>query len=257
MVKFGRINHLSHPLCETLLRQKWLSYGCPIYMLNLCFYLLFLLVFSYFIITFPSCNHHDTVTIGHDSPSTCPNHEFRSFKQATTLTQIFCVWYLVLYCFFNFVLELIQLAQDGWAYFNDIENYIQWILYLSTSIFTLPFLYNQSLHYQWVAGSVGIFLAYFALLFLLGRFDIYGIYVIMFLEIMKTLLHVLSLFSILILGFALTFCIIRPFPQVIFYEQHGRHLIESKIKISFAGTSTVGSATFIHDHHEIGDDDAR
>ena len=44
----------------------------------------------------------------------------------------------------------------------------------------------------------------------------YTIYVIMFLEIMKTLLHVLSLFSILIFGFALTFCVIRPVPHVIF-----------------------------------------
>jgi len=110
------------------------------------------------------------------------------------------------------------LIQDSWDYFNDIENYIQWTLYLSTSLFALPFLFNQSWHYQWVVGSIGVFCAYLQLLFLLGRFDIYGIYVIMFLEILKTLLHVLSLFSILIIGFALTFCIIRPFTQVIIFK---------------------------------------
>jgi transient receptor potential cation channel subfamily A protein 1 len=213
MVKFGRINHLSHPLCETLLRQKWLSYGFPIHMLNLSFYLLFLLVLSYFIITFPACNHHDE-TDHTNSMHSCPTKTFISFKTSATIPQIICIWYIVLYCFLNFILEIIQLIQDGWDYFSDIENYIQWILYVSTSIFAFPFLFNQSWHYQWVSGSIGIFTAYLALLFLLGRFDIYGIYVIMFLEILKTLLRVLSLFLILIIGFALTFCVIQPFARV-------------------------------------------
>jgi transient receptor potential cation channel subfamily A protein 1 len=113
---------------------------------------------------------------------------------------------------------VIRFFQDSWDYFSDIENYIQWTIYISASLFAVPFLFNQSWHYQWVVGSVGIFIAYLGLLFLLGRFDIYGIYVIMFLEILKTLLHVLSLFSILIVGFGLTFCIIRPFIRVIKFE---------------------------------------
>lgn len=214
MVKFGRTNHLSHPLCETLLRQKWLSYGFPIYMLNLTFYLLFLFLLSYFIITFPSCNHHDPPS-WQSAEQFCSKTTFISFKQQATPSQIIAIWYIVLYCFLNFFLEIVQLLQDGFEYFSDIENYIQWILYITTSLFAFPFLFDHSWHYQWVAGSIAILAAYFALLFLLARFDIYGIYVIMFLEIMKTLLHVLSLFSILIIGFALTFCVIKPFSQVI------------------------------------------
>ena len=182
-------------------------------MLNLLSYLLFLGLLSFFVITFPSCNHHDLST----EPSAqafCPRPDFISFNQSVTVFQRITVWFLVCYCFLNFVLEVIQLVQDGREYFSDIENYIQWTLYISTNIFVLPFLFDQSLHYQWVAASISIFTGYLALLFLLGRFDIYGIYVIMFLEIFKTLLHVLSLFSILIFGFGLTFCVIRPFPQV-------------------------------------------
>ena len=218
MVRFGRTNHLSHPLCETLLRQKWISYGFPIYMLNLGFYLLFLLLFSYFIITFPSCNHEDPFaaneTSFHLHHAPCPDAQFDSFKQTANWFQVLCIWYLIVYCVINAFLEIVQSIQDGWSYFGDVENYIQWALYITTSIFAFPFLFNQSWHYQWVCGAMAIFTAYLALLFLLGRFDIYGIYVIMFLEIMKTLLHVLSLFSILIVGFALTFCVVRPFTQV-------------------------------------------
>ncbi|CAF4381737.1 unnamed protein product [Rotaria socialis] len=212
MVKFGRTNHLSHPLCETLLRQKWLSYGFPIYALDLTFYLLFLFLLSHFIITFPSCNHDDPSSWHHSNDS-CSKTKFTSFRDSATAFQIISIWYIVLYCFYNFFLEMIQITHDGREYFYDIENYVQWILYLTTSVFTLPFLFNQSWHYQWVAASMSIFTAYLALLFLLGRFFIYGIYVTMFLEIMKTLLHVLSLFSILIFGFALTFCVTRPFSK--------------------------------------------
>jgi len=217
MVKFGRTNHLSHPLCETLLRQKWLTYGFPISLLNLSFYLLFIFALSYFIITFPVCNHHDS-TYRNSSIYSCPDLHFISFEKSATTFQLLCIWFIVLYCLLNIILEIIQLVQDGWDYFRDIENYVQWIVYVSTSVFALPFLFNQSWHYQWVAGSSAVFSAYLALLFLLGRFDIYGIYVIMFLEILKTLLHVLSLFSILIVGFALTFCIIRPFTQVFLFH---------------------------------------
>jgi transient receptor potential cation channel subfamily A protein 1 len=182
-------------------------------MLNLCFYLLFLFLLSYFIITFPACNHHDSTFWNSSNPS-CPDKNFISFGNNVTIPQIFCIWYIIVYCFINFILETIQLFQDGRDYFNDIENYVQWTLYISTSLFALPFLFNESWHYQWVAGSIGVFTAYLGLLFLLGRFDMYGIYVTMFLEILKTLLHVLSLFSVLIIGFALTFCVIRPFSPV-------------------------------------------
>ena len=37
------------------------------------------------------------------------------------------------------------------------------------------------------------------------RFDIFGIYVVMFLEILKTLLQVLSVFSILLIAFGMAF----------------------------------------------------
>ena len=41
-----------------------------------------------------------------------------------------------------------------------------------------------------------------------ARFDFFGIYVVMFMEILKTLLQVLLVFSILIVAFALTFYIL-------------------------------------------------
>ena len=43
---------------------------------------------------------------------------------------------------------------------------------------------------------------------LCSRFDLFGIYVVMFLEILKTLIQVIIVFSILIIAFGLSFYIL-------------------------------------------------
>lgn len=61
---------------------------------------------------------------------------------------------------------------------------------------------------QWEVGSLAIFLAWFNLLLYMQRFYIFGIYVVMFIEILKTLIKVIFLFSILLIGFGLVFFIL-------------------------------------------------
>lgn len=61
---------------------------------------------------------------------------------------------------------------------------------------------------QLSAASITIFLSWFHLLLLLQRFDQVGIYVVMFLEILQTLIKVLMVFSILIIAFGLAFYVL-------------------------------------------------
>lgn len=68
---------------------------------------------------------------------------------------------------------------------------------------------NQQLfNFQWEVGSLAIFLAWFNLLIYMQRFYFFGIYVVMFIEILKTLIKVIFLFSILLIGFGLVFFIL-------------------------------------------------
>lgn len=62
--------------------------------------------------------------------------------------------------------------------------------------------------FQFSAAAITVFLSWFELLLLLQRFDQIGIYVVMFLEILQTLIKVLMLFSILIIAFGLAFYIL-------------------------------------------------
>ncbi|GBP92291.1 Transient receptor potential cation channel subfamily A member 1 [Eumeta japonica] len=68
----------------------------------------------------------------------------------------------------------------------------------------LPSLDGQIHDIQFTASSITVFLAWFELLLLLQRFDQVGIYVVMFLEILQTLIKVLMLFSMLIIAFGLS-----------------------------------------------------
>ena len=172
------------------------------------------------VITFPSCYHHDPPNWSFPATPACNVLDPNSvrFHASVTVFQLISIWYIVFYCFANFIMEVDSIAsRRSRLFFRSGElhpmDFVQ-------SVRVYLHCHSSSINRGIISGSpasISIFTAYLALLFLLGRFDIYGIYVIMFLEIMKTLLHVLSLFSILIFGFALTFCVIRPVPRVSFF----------------------------------------
>lgn len=81
------------------------------------------------------------------------------------------------------------------------------LLFIGNNIIFKCFTYIMFL-LQFSAASITVFLSWFELLLLLQRFDQIGIYVVMFLEILQTLIKVLMLFSILIIAFGLAFFIL-------------------------------------------------
>jgi hypothetical protein len=63
-------------------------------------------------------------------------------------------------------------------------------------------------HFPWVIGVVSIFLCYMNLMLFARRLRITGMYVTMFLEVLKTIFKVMSVFGIFVIAFALVFYII-------------------------------------------------
>lgn len=59
MVNYGRTDCLTHPLCEKLLRRKWVKFGRRLYGISTICYLIFLVNLSLIVITHPSCIHTD------------------------------------------------------------------------------------------------------------------------------------------------------------------------------------------------------
>ena len=53
MVKYNRVECLSHPVCINFLRMKWQRIGLWFHLINLVFYLIFLGALTAFIVTSP------------------------------------------------------------------------------------------------------------------------------------------------------------------------------------------------------------
>jgi len=56
MVKFGRVELLSHPLCKAYLAMKWRAYGIWLYSINFIVYIVFLGMLTYLVVL-PSSFH--------------------------------------------------------------------------------------------------------------------------------------------------------------------------------------------------------
>ena len=96
-------------------------------------------------------------------------------------------------------------------YFQDFNNYLELTLYITTLLFVIPMGSTREL-YQLEMGAVAIFLAWMNFLLYLQRwlylnicvfvsallnffrFEALGIYIVMFVEVVKTLLVVSSYF---------------------------------------------------------------
>lgn len=115
---------------------------------------------------------------------------------------------IITYIGLNTIRELIQLYQQKYMYFMDPINLVTWILYSSAIVMVVPIFGDQMYDIQFSCASLTVFLSWFNLLLLLQRFDQVGIYVVMFLEILQTLIKVLMVFSILIIAFGLAFYIL-------------------------------------------------
>ncbi|CAL1534373.1 unnamed protein product, partial [Lymnaea stagnalis] len=140
----------------------------------------------------PDCT--ENTTIKYLDGNKKDGYEFNSFY-------LVCLWFIEVYSVLNIIKEILQLITQRQFYFADIGNALEWSLYSSTLIFVTPFFSGKSFHWQWEAGAVCVFLAWFNCLVFLQRFDFFGIYVVMFLEILRTLVQVLCVFSILIIAF--------------------------------------------------------
>uniref|UniRef100_F7ABJ7 Ion transport domain-containing protein n=2 Tax=Ciona intestinalis TaxID=7719 RepID=F7ABJ7_CIOIN len=104
--------------------------------------------------------------------------------------------------------ELGQMYQQRGEYFRDFTNVTEWTLYVTSVLFAVPFLTGYPLHWQFEVGAVAVFLGWFNLLVFLQKFDLAGIYVVMFMQILKTLIQVLLVFSFLLVAFSLAFTVL-------------------------------------------------
>uniref|UniRef100_A0A8C6LVK3 Transient receptor potential cation channel, subfamily A, member 1b n=1 Tax=Nothobranchius furzeri TaxID=105023 RepID=A0A8C6LVK3_NOTFU len=189
MVQYNRIELLNHPICKKYLAMKWIAYGSKAHLLNMFLYLLGLLPLTHLIMTLRPCTN-TTVT-----------GELDIIMVPISFTEVSAVPRHIQHCFY----WLTKFDRDRWNYFRDYSNQCDWTSAIFSLLFIIPLMLNAEGSLHWQAGAMAILNSWIGFLLYLQRFEGVGIYVVMFGEIMKTLVRIVMLFLYLMLAFSLAF----------------------------------------------------
>ncbi|XP_044251715.1 transient receptor potential cation channel subfamily A member 1 isoform X8 [Drosophila takahashii] len=256
MVTHGRVELLAHPLSQKYLQMKWNSYGKYFHLANLLIYSIFLVfvtIYSSLMMNNIELKAGNNRTMSQycnmgweqltmnlsQNPAVASQIRLDSCEERINRTTaiLFCAGVIVVYIVLNSMRELIQIYQQKLHYILETVNLISWVLYISALIMVTPAFQPDgginTIHYS--AASIAVFLSWFRLLLFLQRFDQVGIYVVMFLEILQTLIKVLMVFSILIIAFGLAFYILLS--KII--DPQPNHLSFSNIPMSLLRTFSM------------------
>ncbi|XP_061460813.1 transient receptor potential cation channel subfamily A member 1 [Rhineura floridana] len=193
MVRHNRVELLSHPVCTEYLLMKWMAYGFRAHLMNLAVYSLGLIPL--------------TLLITHIEPDGSYNRTVKAgpFEKKDSYFIKVCMSLVFIMSLFGIVKEIIQLFQQKLKYLLDYSNLLDWTIYTTNIIFVSSLFIQLPVRLQWECGAIAIFLSWMNFLLYLQRFESYGIYIVMFWEILRTLLRIAVVFFFLMLAFGLSF----------------------------------------------------
>ncbi|XP_078542291.1 transient receptor potential cation channel subfamily A member 1 [Lissotriton helveticus] len=207
MVHHNRMELLSHPVCKEYLLMKWKAYGFKAHILNLAVYSLGLIPLTLLILNCINPYASNSTVIHRPKPLQIKDSYF---------TRV-CMSIVFVMSVFGIIKELVQIIQQRVKYLMDATNLVDWTIHVTSIIFVSTF-WKKSIsigHWQWQCGAMAVFASWVNFLLYLQRFESFGIYIVMFWEILRTLLRIVVLFFFLILAFGLSFFILL-YPQTSF-----------------------------------------
>ncbi|XP_071493985.1 uncharacterized protein [Diadema antillarum] len=217
MVSAQRTRLLAHPLVSNLLSHKLRRVGWRFFLGSLLFYLIFVFMLTGYIIVVPPTYYFPNVTSGDTWLQDGTERWVAAFPGETLpffgKTGVPIIITLVI---LNVIRELIQLRFQRLSYLN-LGNAMEWTLYLLALLLVLP-LNNTPFPlkkifpgvspraaWQWQCGTLAVFLAWINLILFIRRVPILGIYVIMFLDIVRSFLKFLPILLLFLAAFTLAF----------------------------------------------------
>lgn len=199
MVSAKREDLLAHPLVTALLRHKWGSFGRTFYYVNFLIYAVFLVFLTGYVVST-------------DPPYTKSDNCATLAANGTMKQPMFAKigkYVIILLAAWNLLRELLQIYQAKLNYVSW-ENLIEWITYIASLLLVIDFEVCQRdtgyrEEWQWNVGVVAIFLCWINLVLFIQKFPRFGIYVVMFKDILHTFVQFFMVFALFIVAFALAF----------------------------------------------------
>lgn len=205
MVRHKQQLLLVHPLSRKLLLLKWRRFGWFVYGTNVVLYSLFLIFLTIFVST-------ERENVNFPKPEDDDELDEKFYIEKSEFNE--AVPYIVIvFAVLHLAKEFYQIYTQRLRYFTEWTNFLEWALYLTAFLFVLPYVTDdtglrQNFEIYWQMGTFSIFFGYVNLILIVEPIKFLGLYVTMFLEVMKTVLKVLLLFVMFTLAFAMAFYIL-------------------------------------------------
>ena len=213
MIKHQRERLLLHPLTLKFNERKWSTLGKFGFFGDFVTYFILLIFLSIFVVEKRGVpNDTDFSRLQNDTDVL---REMDTFGKAyvyyeenfafTEAVRTICSVFAILHA----CKEFFQIYMQRWRYFKDTSNYLRWIFYLSitgaTGIWPGADVDTRDV---WIPWGVAIFVCYTNMMLFLRRYRLFGTYISMYTEVIKTVVQVMAVFVFLVLGFALVFYIL-------------------------------------------------
>lgn len=210
MVQYDRSSLLTHPVSNAYLKSKWSQYGRWIHIVLSSFVFFQVLFLSIFTVVIPSPSLIQANLL--PTSAGCGNE-----TNETTTTQCLefgaganvCRFITIVFALLNFVFWLftvIQLRMEVFHFINNIYILVDCLSVGFTIYYLIP---TRGLNNaNWEGGAVAVFFAWFSLVLKIQLFDLFGVYVTMFLAITRRAFQVLLICFLFMMSFGLSFYIL-------------------------------------------------
>ena len=197
MVQYNRVDLLTHPVVDAYLKSKWTNYGCWVYLATYILVILQAIFLAIFIIISPDPSlRTSTNATAHTDNASAAN--FTLSGEANAIHILILVLNVI--STLNEIFRLVLLIKIQ-ARPNSQEFIWCWcccFMIICTFIFLIPS------PLVWEAGALAAFFAWFAVAMGLQYFNLFGIYISMFVAVTRTILRVLLICLILLIAFSLS-----------------------------------------------------
>ena len=177
MVIQERLDLLNHPLVIKSLQLKWESLGRYVFYFNFFTYIVFLLLFTVFIVKERYVVTFEVATKSGKSFSNVTASQL--FNTSSSLSQV-VPFIIFAFMLLHIIKEIVQICIQRRSYFTEFSNLLEWIMYITCLFFMLSYILPipvldqvlRSLNdpsYVWILGTISIFLCYMNLILFFRR----------------------------------------------------------------------------------------
>ena len=231
MIRYNRASLLAHPVTENYLKAKWRSYGKWIHLTGtLLTFLQVILLFAFTLLAprpyidsttvqLDNCTNNVTLnnTVNASIFGDCTEEVPVRFSFTTNIVR----FVTLAVTFLNLIQWLVVVLKIRLEALNFVRNtfvLVDGLAVAFTAIYLIPWS-TGGLHVAiWEAGAIASFFVWFSLILKIQLFDLFGVYVTMFITITRSVFQVLVIFFLFICAFALSFYILagnlHPFSTI-------------------------------------------